>query len=344
MNFKKEVYTLMSQLGRLLPLTACLLLLAGCGEGNLTALDPQGPVAEMQLSLIKLSLYIMILVIVVVFVIFAIALIRFREKPGDTHIPEQVEGSKVLEIIWTTIPILLLLVLAIPNVMDTFTLANAEADENSVTVKVTAHQFWWEFEYPDHDVVAGQDMFIPTNTKIVIHLEAADVIHSFWVPALAGKQDNVPGITNEMWLEADNPGVYKGKCTEFCGEAHWLMDFKVVAVEPDIFDNWIANMQEPPAIATSTPMTDEGREIFQASCIGCHAVGDVGGNTGPNLTNFGDRTVIAGFLDFNDENLEKWLRNPGEMKPGNKMPAFNHLDDDDMEALMEYMKGLKVLD
>lgn len=336
----------MKQLGRLLPLTAFLLMLAGCGEVNLSALDPQGPVAEMQLSLIKLSLYIMILVIVVVFAIFAIALIRFREKPGDTHIPEQKEGSKILELIWTTIPIVLLLIIAIPNVMDTFTLANVEADEDSITVKVTAHQFWWEFEYPDLDIVAGQDLYIPTDTKILVQLEAVDVLHSFWVPALAGKQDNVPGITNEMWLEADKPGIYKGKCTEFCGEAHWLMDFKVIAVERDAFDQWVVNMQEP-AIEPLTQTAEAGREVFEASCIGCHAVGDVGGNPalgGPNLTNFGDRTVIAGFLEFNNENLEKWIRNPTETKPGSKMPAFNQLDDDDMKALMEYMKGLKVLD
>lgn len=336
----------MKQLGRLLPLSALLLLLAGCGEVNLSALDPQGPVAEMQLSLIKLSLYIMIIVIVVVFVIFAIALIRFREKPGDTHIPKQVEGSKTLEIIWTTIPVILLLILAIPNVMDTFTLANVEADENSITVNVTAHQFWWEFEYPDHDIVAGQDMYIPTNTKILVNLEASDVMHSFWVPALAGKQDNVPGITNEMWLEASHPGVYKGKCTELCGEGHWLMDFRVIAVERDVFDKWATNMigpeQEP-----ASQLAETGREVFQASCIGCHAVGGVGGNPasgGPDLTNFGEREVIAGFLEFNEENLEKWLRYPAETKPGNKMPPFNHLNEDDMKALIEYMKGLKVLD
>ncbi len=336
----------MKQLGKLLPLTAIILLLSGCGELNLTALDPQGPVAEMQLSLIKLSLYIMIIVIVVVFAIFAYVLWRYREKPGDTHIPKQVEGSKTLEIIWTTIPVLLLIVLAVPNVMDTFTLANVEADENSITVKVTAHQFWWEFEYPDHDVIAGQDMYIPTDTKIIVQLEASDVMHSFWVPALAGKQDNVPGITNEMWLEAEHPGVYKGKCTELCGEGHWLMDFRVIAVEPDTFDKWATNMGEPEQ-EPATQLAETGREVFQASCIACHAVGGVGGNPvagGPDLTNFGEREVIAGFLEFNDENLEKWLRYPAETKPGNTMPAFNHLDDSEMEALIEYMKGLKVLD
>ncbi|MCT8139063.1 cytochrome c oxidase subunit II [Anaerobacillus sp. CMMVII] len=336
----------MKQLSRLLPLTALLLLLAGCGEVNLTALDPQGPVAEMQLSLIKLSLYVMIFVIVVVFAIFAFVLWRYREKPGDTHIPKQVEGNHTLEIIWTTVPIILLIIIAIPNVMDTFTLADVEPDENSITVNVTGHQFWWEFEYPDHNVVAGQDMYIPTGTKIIVNLEASDVMHSFWVPALAGKQDNVPGITNEMWIKAENPGIYKGKCTELCGEAHWLMDFKVIAVEPEVFEAWATNMSQPEQ-EPATQVAEAGREVFQASCIGCHAVGGVGGNPavgGPDLTNFGERTVIAGFLEFNDENLEEWIRFPEKTKPGNKMPAFNHLNDEEMKALIEYMKGLKVLD
>lgn len=336
----------MKQLSKLLPFSAMLLLLAGCGEVNLTALDPQGPVADMQLSLIKLSLYVMIIVIVVVFALFAFVLFRYREKPGDTHIPKQVEGSKTLEFIWTTIPIVLLLIIAVPNVMDTFTLANVEADENSVTVKVTGHQFWWEFEYPDYDVVTGQEMYIPTNTKILIELEASDVMHSFWVPALAGKQDNVPGITNTMYLEANHPGVYKGKCTELCGEGHWLMDFKVIAVERDVFDKWLTSMAEP-AHEPASQLAENGRDLFEASCIGCHAVGGVGGNPvtgGPDLTNFGDRTVVAGFLEFSDENIEKWLRFPQDTKPGNKMPAFNHLSDDDMQALIEYMKGLKVID
>ena len=326
--------------------------MAGCGQQNLSALDPRGPVAEMQFSLIMLSLYVMIFVMIVVFSIYVFVLIRFREKPGDTHIPKQVHGNRTLEIVWTVIPIILLIILAVPNVMETFTLADVEETEDSILVEVTGHQFWWEFEYPDHGVVAGQEMYIPTNTKINIDLQASDVIHSFWVPALAGKQDNVPGIVNHMWFEAPEEGVYLGKCTELCGESHWLMDFKVIAVDPDTFDDWVAGMSttDEEDVQTETgEVAVEGREIFVQNCIGCHAIADEGSNIGPNLTNFGDREVIAGFLEPNhetNENLEAFIRNPQSLKPGNSMPAFNEsaISDEELNALMEYLNGLKVLD
>ncbi|SES39657.1 cytochrome c oxidase subunit II [Salipaludibacillus aurantiacus] len=345
----------MKYIWRLLPISF-ILLLSGCGVENLSALDPQGPVAEMQYSLIQLSLYIMIFVLVVVFAIYIFVIVRFRERPGDTHIPKQVHGNRTLEIIWTTIPILLLLMLAIPNVMDTFTLADMSVDGgvedgeeiDHVRVEVTAHQFWWEFEYPDLDVVAGQDMYIPTDTRILIELQSSDVQHSFWVPALAGKQDNVPGITNEMWLEAPEEGVFMGKCTELCGPSHWLMDFKVIAVDPDTFDTWATNMAEPPAHLAEPEgqVAVDGRGVFEESCISCHAVGDEGGNIGPDLTNFGEREVIAGYLDYDMDNLEAWLRDTQDLKPGNEMPSFNEeaINAEEMDALLEYLDSLKILE
>lgn len=329
--------------------------MTGCGVENLSALDPKGPVAEMQYSLIQLSLYIMIFVMVIVFSIYVYVIYRFREKPGDTHIPKQVHGNRTLEMIWTTIPIILLLMLAIPNVMDTFTLADVGVQENEegeemdhVRIEVTAHQFWWEFNYPDHDITAGQDMYIPTDTRILIELQSTDVIHSFWVPALAGKQDNIPGNKNEFWLEAPEEGVYRGKCTELCGPSHWLMDFKVIAVDPDTFDTWATNMAEPPT-EVADPQGEvavEGRGVFEQSCISCHAVGAEGGNTGPNLTNFSEREVIAGYLDPTNENLEAWIRDTQEHKPGNGMPSFNYdaINDEEMNALIEYLNELKILE
>ncbi|MDG5789456.1 cytochrome c oxidase subunit II [Evansella sp. AB-P1] len=337
----------MKHLWRLLPFTF-ILLLAGCGKQNLSALDPQGPVSEIQFSLIMLSLYIMIFVIVVVFVIYVLVLIRFRDRPEHTHIPKQVHGNKALEVIWTTIPIVLLLILAVPNVMQTFTLADTEPTDADMVVRVHAHQFWWEFEYPDYDIVAGQEMYIPTNTKIILELEASDVIHSFWVPALAGKQDNVPGIMNPMWIEAPNEGVYMGKCTELCGPAHWQMDFKVIAVDPDTFETWAANMVEGPqdVADTGNELAVEGRAVFEQSCISCHAVAGEGGNPqgGPDLTNFGERIVAAGYLEFNDDNIEAFIRDPQRYKPGNAMQAFPNMSQDEMDALIEYLHTLKVLE
>ncbi|WP_026690035.1 cytochrome c oxidase subunit II [Alteribacter aurantiacus] len=340
----------MKNLWRVLPFSFILLFLAGCGKQNLTALDPRGPVAEMQHNLIGLSLLIMVFVIVVVAAIFIYVLVRFREKPGDNHIPEQVEGNKNLEIIWTAIPIVLLIILAIPNVMDTFTLADTEVTDDTVVVNVTAHQYWWEFEYPDLEITTGQDLYIPTDTRIVFNLEASDVIHSFWIPALAGKQDTVPGITNDMWIEAPEEGVYLGKCAELCGEGHWLMDFKVIAVDPDTFDEWAQGMAEPDSelIEPTGEVAAEGREVFEQNCLACHAVGGEGGNPqgGPDLTNFGERENIAGFMDHNDENLEAWIRDPEAEKPGSGvgMPGFDNLEDDEMDSLIDYLNSLKVLD
>ncbi|CAM3961131.1 cytochrome c oxidase subunit II [Alkalicoccus chagannorensis] len=325
---------------------------------NLSALDPRGPVAEMQFDLIMLSTYVMIFVMVVVFSIYIYVLLRFRERPGDTHIPEQVHGNRALEFIWTTIPILLLLILAIPNVMDTFTLADTSAptegegveeeEEDVLNVEVHAHQFWWEFIYPDHDINAGQEMYIPTDTRVNVELHASDVIHSFWVPALAGKMDNVPGIENEMWFEAPDEGVYFGKCTEICGASHWLMDFKVIAVDEGTFSVWAENMAEPdPEIVEGEgEVAAQGREVFEGNCINCHAVGDEGGAQGPNMTNYGEREVVAGFLDYTEENLYDWIRDPDALKPDNEMPGFDEsaISDDEMDALIEYIGQQRVLD
>ncbi|MBB5172212.1 cytochrome c oxidase subunit II [Texcoconibacillus texcoconensis] len=335
---------------RLLSFLAIMLFLAGCGQENLSALDPQGPVADMQFDLLMLSLLVMVFVVLVVVVIFIYVLIKYRERQGDTHIPKQVEGNHRLEIIWTTIPILLLLIIAVPNVVLTFDLADTEPEEDQdvLEVTVTGHQFWWEFEYPEYDIEAGQDLYIPTDTRVVFQLEASDVIHSFWVPALAGKQDTVPGITNEMWLEAEDEGIYQGRCTEFCGESHWLMDFNVIAVDPDTFEAWADSMANPPQELTEpqSEVAAEGRAIYEESCLSCHATAGEGGNPqgGPDLTNFGERSNIAGFLEFNEDNLEEWIRDPQKLKPGNSMPGFDHFDDDEMEALVEYMMGLKVQD
>jgi cytochrome c oxidase subunit II len=290
-----------------------LLLLAGCGAGepDRSVLQPAGPVAEMQLSLIQLSLGIMIIVLLIVFGIFFYVLFKYREKPGDDHIPEQVHGSVVLESIWVAVPIILLIILAVPTVATTFELAErfpdseeeleemeeqADGQENNVLrVNVTAHQYWWEFEYPDHGIVTAQDLYIPTDHRVYFELTASDVIHSFWIPSLGGKVDTIPGENNvnHLWLQADEPGVYQGKCAELCGASHALMDFKAVAVEPDEFEEWVETMNgiggEEVAVSESA---QQGQEVFEQNCLACHAVdGETlsQGPQGPNLAGYADR-------------------------------------------------------
>ncbi|WP_077211893.1 cytochrome c oxidase subunit II [Bacillus dakarensis] len=349
---------------RLLSLfTMLAFVLSGCGLPHLSTLQPAGEVAQTQYDLMVLSTAIMVGVIVVVTVIFLIVLFRFRRK--DDKIPKQVEGSHKLEIIWTVIPILLLLVLAVPTVKATFDLADVEAMDqkneegktDALVVNVRANLYWWEFEYPNEEIVTSQELVVPTDEKVYFNLKASDVKHSFWIPAVGGKMDTNTDNVNKFWLEfdsaaADEAGeLFYGKCAELCGPSHALMDFKVKTLPRDEFDQWVADMQDvkEPAVA-QTPKAQQGQEIFNNSCIGCHAVTPANttpeaARMAPNLTNFGERDYVAGLITMenNEENIKEWLRDPEKYKPANKMTGtYGELSEDELDALAEYLLGLKV--
>lgn len=317
-------------------------------------MKPSGPVAEEQLGLMKLSIIIMVLVVVVVFAIWGYVLFRFRKRKGEKlkteAIQDQVQGNHLYEIIWTVIPFVLLVILAVPTLISIYNLDKKYANTEALQVKVVAHQFWWQFEYPDLGIKTSQDLYIPTGKKIQFDLTANDVIHSFWVPAIAGKTDNNPGLNNTMWFQADKEGIFRGKCAELCGASHALMDFKVIAVSPEEFEAWtdgMKNFVDQPA----TEGAKAGQAIFKNQCIACHAIGGQGPVNAPNLTIIGDRTEIAGILDNQIEepgreerfadNMHKWLSETDTVKPGNKMPLFE-LSEQDKQHLIEYMAGLKL--
>ncbi|WZY01051.1 cytochrome c oxidase subunit II [Bacillus sp. FSL W7-1360] len=333
---------------RFLPMTLLLFVLTGClGKENLTALDPKGPATKWIYDNMILSLVIMTFVSVVVFVIFFMILVKFRRKDGDDALPKQVHGNMAMEITWTVIPVILLIILFIPTVSGTFKFhvnAVPEEHEGSVYIDVTGHQYWWQFDYVGEGFTAGQEVYIPVGEKVVFELNAEDVIHSFWVPALGGKIDTIPGVTNALWLQAEKPGVYQGKCAELCGPSHALMDFKVIALERDEYDAWVADMQGVEAEQTAVN-AEAGYDVFQdKGCISCHAVGGEGLGTGPALSNFGDRKTLAGVLDIeSDEELANWIKDPQSLKQGNKMPAFDgKINDEEMDALIEYLRSLQV--
>ncbi|MDQ0272410.1 cytochrome c oxidase subunit II [Cytobacillus purgationiresistens] len=346
--------------GRLLFMFALLtLFLAGCGEPFISTMKPAGEVAQTQYDLMLLSTAIMVGVIVVVTVIFLIVLFKFRRK--DDKIPKQVEGSHKLEIIWTVIPILLLLVLAVPTVSATFKLAdvspmdkvNEDGKTDATVINVKANLYWWEFEYPNEEIVTSQELVVPTDEKVYFNLLSTDVKHSFWIPSAGGKLDTNTENVNKFWLEFNNEkadevgNLFYGKCAELCGPSHALMDFKVKAIPKDQFEAWADAMKsvEEPAVAESAT-AQEGQEIFNNSCIGCHAVTPTGaGNQGPNLTSFGDRTHVVGYLENTEENIKNWLKDPESYKPGNKMTGkYGDLSDQEIDALTEYLMGLKVQD
>lgn len=335
-------------LWRLWPIAGILLLLAGCGDDTLSAMKPQGPVAREQLNLILISLGVMVFVFLVVMIIYVYVLVRFRKRPGDESIPKQVEGNHVLEIVWTVIPIFLLIVIAVPTIFYTFKHStDYRNDPEALHINVTGHQFWWQFEYLDADgkvvLNTAQDLHIPVNKRVVFQYTSTDVNHSFWVPALGGKMDVNAGSKganrNTNYLIAEKPGTYKGKCAELCGPSHALMEFKVIAETEEDYQAWFTKMTEPKTVAADV---QAGAEVFKENCLQCHAVDATSGGQGPNLNDVGERTKIAGVLDNNEETLKQWILNPPGEKPGTLMPAFEgQLDDQQLDDLVQYLQSLK---
>ncbi|WP_047981383.1 cytochrome c oxidase subunit II [Ornithinibacillus contaminans] len=320
------------------------LFLSACGKENLTALDPKGYGAEKSLDLILLPTVIMLFVLLIVMVIFVIALVRFRKKKGqEDYIPKQVEGNKTLETVWTVIPILLIIVLAVPTVYYTFDLADETEASDSLNVNVTGNQYWWHFDYEGQEIQTSEDLYIPVGQKVYLNMLSSDVVHSLWVPSLSGKMDVNPENENTLFIEAYEEGVYWGKCAELCGPSHSLMDFKIVVVSQEEFDQWVADMQNfDPQVVPEDQAAAQGRELFEENnCIACHAIGSSPVQAGPNLTNFGAREKLAGVEDLTKENIIEWLLNPESIKPGNNMTGnYPQLNEEDAALIADYLLQL----
>ncbi|WP_099157961.1 cytochrome c oxidase subunit II [Virgibacillus ndiopensis] len=335
----------MGKLRVLTLLGSIALVLSGCGRENLSALIPKGYGAETSLDLIILTAIVMLFVLVIVMILYVTVLIRFRKKKGkEDFVPKQVEGNKTLETVWTVIPIILLIIIAVPTVIATFDLADTKGAKDELNVDVTGNQYWWHFNYNGQEIQTSQDLYIPTGEKVYLNMKSSDVIHSFWVPSISGKMDVNPENENTMYIEAYEEGVYWGKCAELCGPSHSLMDFKVIAVSPEEFEQWVSDMQnvDPKAVAEGET-AQEGQALFQENnCMGCHAIGSSPVQVGPNLTNFGDRSKVAGVLDHNKENVMKWIMNPESVKPGNKMTGnYPTLSEEEASKIADYLLQLQ---
>jgi len=329
-------------------LTLLVLVLSGCGKENISALIPKGYGAEVSMDLIVLTTSVMTFVFLSVMIIYTIVLVRFRKRKGtEDYIPKQVEGSKTLETIWTIIPIILVVIMLVPTVMAEFELADADDRDDYINIKVTGNQYWWHFDYEDEGFQTSQDLYIPAGKKVYLDLVTDDVLHSFWVPSLSGKIDANPENVNTMFLETDEEGVYYGKCAELCGPSHALMDFKVIVVSPEEYEQWVSDMKNfDPEDQELDAVAEEGKDLFEEkNCMNCHAVGSSDSQTGPNLTGFGDRTKIAGILEPTKENLIEWIQDPESIKPGNKMTdTYPELSDDEADKIAEYLMELKASD
>jgi cytochrome c oxidase subunit 2 len=310
-----------------------------------SVLDPAGPNGAMIANLFNIVLVIATVVFVVVEGLLLYSAFRFRRKAADASEPSQVHGNTKAEIAWTILPALIvvtLFVLALQGLQALDT-PPAEAADDSLTVRVIGHQFWWEYQYPDLGITTATDLVIPTGKAVNLELTSSDVIHSFWIPQLNGKTDAFPNHVNYTWIQANTPGIYYGQCAELCGASHANMRAVVIAKTPEEFDQWVKDHQAGPA-EPADELALQGKLIFETgACTGCHTIDGTAavGKTGPNLTHMGSRTSIAGGMLNNTEGgLRRWLADPPAVKPSSVMPNLN-LTKTEVEALAAYLQSLK---
>ncbi|WP_374712582.1 cytochrome c oxidase subunit II [Symbiobacterium terraclitae] len=330
----------------LIPLVGALL--AGCSTLPQTPLDPKGPVAQTQTGLLLYTLYVAVGIGVGVTAALLYVVFRFRARPGQVGVPLQIRGNHTLEIIWTIIPILILISVAFPTVEAA--ISTSAPPSGALTVRATGYRWWFAFEYPELGIVTANELRIPAGRPVRLEITSNDVIHSFWVPKLAGKTDMIPGRINVTWMQADEPDVYLGQCAEFCGDSHANMRFRVVAMSQADFDAWVTHRQAmkqgPGQLAEAAAA---GKALFESpapggNCLSCHTVDGTPaqGKVGPNLTDVGQRsTIAAGILENDYESLKAWVKNPTDFKPGTTMPSHARLSEKDLDAIVQYLQSLK---
>jgi cytochrome c oxidase subunit 2 len=338
-------------LGGILLLIA--LVATGCSEKYpQSALSPIGKTAQADDNLWNVVFGIAVVIFFLVEGVLVFALIKFRQRPGRE--PAQFHGNTKLEVILTIIPALILAGIGVPTVKTLFDIAQKPTGSNVINVTVTAHQFWWNFEYPEQKIVTANELHMPTNTPVYLTLKGADVIHSFWVPALSGTQDVVPGHENHLIFQTEKPGMYLGQCKEFCGLSHANMRIRVFVQTPADYQNWVTAQQQPAQAASLSGDAAAGQKLFLhgasngsfpggPACAGCHAVNGTTaqGVVGPNLTHFAGRTRFAGEMYVNNTaNLNAWLANPPGRKPGVDMPKLG-LSSTQITQLVAYLQSLK---
>jgi cytochrome c oxidase subunit II len=338
---RKSLY---SRIPTALLLLAVALLLSSCGwslwDSPMTTVRPKSGFGRMTHEIFMLISWWTLGIGLAVEALLIWVCLRYREKPG-APIPKQIHGHTLLEVSWTVVFALVLLIFAIPTVSVIFKTQEAPA-ATALRVDVAGRQWWWEFKYPDLKVVTANELHIPAGQVIAFNLHAPDVIHSFWMPQLGGKRDVVPGRVNRITLTADEPGEYPGQCAEYCGMSHANMRFRVIVHTKADFEKWVAAQQGPPVQATD-PLAQKGQELFsQSACVGCHTIAGIsGGVLGPNLTHFGSRRSMgANLMPNTAENVVKWIENPGHMKPGALMPDLG-MRGEQSKALAAYLLSLK---
>ncbi|MCU1334956.1 MAG: cytochrome c oxidase, subunit [Bryobacterales bacterium] len=308
---------------------------------------PVSTPAEWIFDLSRFVLTVTAAIFAVVFSLLVYAVVKFRQRRGSNgREPAQVYGSTQVELAWTVIPILIVLVLFLAAARVIASIQNAARPSNAIEVTVIGHQFWWEYRYPSLKVVTANELHIPVSdpahpTPTFLTLLSADTDHSFWVPRLAGKTDLIPNHPNSTWMDPRETGLYLGQCAQYCGTQHAKMLLRVYVQMPDEFDRWIQEQSRPAQISDTI---SEGQKIFErTACINCHAVRGTAANGrfGPDLTHLMSRDTIASGAALNTpDNLRRWVKDPSVIKPGSKMPAMG-LSDPDLNAVTTYLESLR---
>lgn len=278
------------------------------------------------------------------------ALVRYRHRAGDEESePAQIYGSNQIELSWTVIPILIVVMLFLSTTRVILGTQAIPKPDNAMNVTVIGHQFWWEYRYPQHGVVTANELHIPVSDPahpqpVYLTLTSADTDHSFWVPRLAGKTDLIPNRINTMWIDPQGPGLYLGQCAQYCGTQHAKMLIRVYAQPPAEFAAWIAQQKKPAAQDfNGNHEAAEGEAVFMHNaCINCHTIAGTSatGTFGPDLTHLASRdTLASGAVANTPANLRKWIDDPDSMKPGCLMPSM-HLGDRDLDAVTAYLSEL----
>lgn len=319
-------------------LVASAVVLSACA-GEQSILHPAGLQAE---RIATLSWWMFGGATLIWLLVVALALFVIKAKPGPRQAGRHqwiIIGGGIL---FPAVVLTVLLSYGLTLMPDTRVHEEAE-----VRVNVAGEQWWWrvQYEMPDGSTVdLANEIRLPLGKPALFSLTSDNVIHSFWIPTLGGKVDMVPGHTNHLLLEPTRLGTFHGVCAEYCGTSHSFMRFRVKVMEPDAFDQWLANQAQPASPPTSA-LAEEGRRLFMANdCVECHSIRgtEAQGAIGPDITHVGSRlSLAAGNLPMEQESFSRWIGHTREIKPGTRMPPFDALGEEKLQALAAYLSGLE---
>jgi cytochrome c oxidase subunit 2 len=351
---------------RRLALLALVLVLTSCG-GKQTIFDPKGTNAE-KINRLQVPVFIAAGVVgLIVAVMLLFVMIAGRRRRSDDDEPKQIHGNTRIEIGWTVVPFLILAVVAFFTVVTVVNISRRPA--NAMKISVYGQQWWWAYQYDLNgdgkpEIITANELVIPVGKPVELEVQSRDVIHSFWIPALNGTRDAVPGRIQTLEITANQTGTFDGQCKEFCGLSHANMRARAVVMTQDGFNQWVSDQQKPPPTPAAASQAAAGLTTFQAKCAACHQINGVNdvqkaplvSGVAPNLTHLMSRSVFAsamfplyvtdanGKLVFNRNQLEAWLRDPPGLLPmapteGRGMPNLQ-LSENDIDQLIAYLQTL----